>query len=78
MVIRKKMSVLFKVRPKIKVNVQLNWIETTAGGLSYELSVNGAKKLMETEILIKMDIGHFTLVNMRVSAKKTDMYRACT
>ena len=60
MVIQKKMSALFKVRPKIKVNVQLNWSETTASGLSYELSVNGAKKLMETEILIKMDIGHFT------------------
>ena len=60
MVIQKKMSTLFKVRPKIKVNVQLNWIETTASGLSYELSVSGAKKLMETEILIKMDIGHFT------------------
>ena len=72
------MSTLFKVRPKIKVNVQLNQIETTASGLSYELSVNGAKKLMETEILIKMDIEHFTQVNMRVSAKQTDMYRACT
>ena len=32
------------------------------------------KKLMETGILlIKMDIAHFTLVNMRVSAKKTIM-----
>ena len=32
------------------------------------------KKLMETGILlIKMDIAHFKLVNMRVSAKKTVM-----
>ena len=77
------MRALFKIRPKPKVNVQLNWIsrfsksswiETTASGLSYELGVNGAKKLMETGILlIKMDIAHFTLVNMRVSAKKIIM-----
>ena len=74
------MRALFKTRPKPKVNVRLNWIsrfsksswiETTASGLSYELGVNGAKKLMETGILlIKTDIAHFTLVNMRVSAKK--------
>ena len=32
------------------------------------------KKLMETGILlIEMDIAHLTLVNMRVSAKKTVM-----
>ena len=77
------MRASFKIRPKPKVNVQLNWIsrfsksswiETTANGLSYELGVNGAKKFMETGILIiKMDIAHFTLVNMRVSAKKTVM-----
>ena len=77
------MRALFKIKPKPKVNVQLNWIsrfsksswiETTANGLSYELGVNGAKKFMETGILIiKMDIAHFTLVNMRVSAKKTVM-----
>ena len=77
------MRALFKTRPKPKVNVRLNWIsrfsksswiETTASGLSYELGVNGAKKLMETGILlIKMDIAHFTLVNMRVSAKETAM-----
>ena len=70
--------------PKGNVNVQLNWIsrfsksswtETTASGLSYELGVNGAKKLMETWILlIKMDIAQFTLVNMRVSVKKTYGY----
>ena len=74
------MRALFKTRPKPKVNVRLNWIsrfsksswiETTASGLSYELGVNGAKKLMETGILlIKTDIAHFTLVNMRLSAKK--------
>ena len=74
------MRALFKTRPKPKVNVRLNWIsrfsksswiETTASGLSYELGVNGAKKLMETGILlIKTDIAHFTLANMRVSAKK--------
>ena len=78
-----KEDALFKTRPKPKVNGQLrwisrfsksNWIETTASGLSYELGVNGAKKLMETGILlIKMDIAHFTLVNMRVSAKKIIM-----
>ena len=75
-----KEDALFKTRSKPKVNVQLrwislfsksSWIKTTASGLSYELGVNGEKKLMETGILlIKMDIAHFTLVNMRVSAKK--------
>ena len=75
-----KEDALFKTRHKPKVNVQLHWIslfsksswiKTTASGLSYELGVNGEKKLMETGILlIKMDIAHFTLVNMRVSAKK--------
>ena len=75
-----KEDALFKTRHKPKGNVQLHWIslfsksswiKTTASGLSYELGVNGEKKLMETGILlIKMDIAHFTLVNMRVSAKK--------
>ena len=79
MVISKE-DTLFKTRHKPKVNFQLHWIslfsksswiKTTASGLSYELGVNGEKKLMETGILlIKMDIAHFTLVNMRVSAKK--------
>ena len=78
-----KEDALFKTRSKPKVNVQLrwislfsksSWIKTTASGLSYELGVNGEKKLMETGILlIKMDIAHFTLVNIRVSAKKTFM-----
>ena len=53
MVIQKE-DALFKTRPKPKVNVQLrwisrfsrsSWIETTASGLSYELGVNGAKKV---------------------------------
>ena len=67
---------LFKTRLKPKVNVQLrwislfskfSWIKTTASGLSYELGVNGEKKLMETGILlIKMDIAHFTLLNMEI------------
>ena len=58
-------------RLQTKVNVQLRWISTfsksswikaTASGLSYELGVNGEKKLMETGILlIKMDIAHFAL-----------------
>ena len=75
-----KEDALFKTRSKPKVNVQLrwislfsksSWIETTASGLSYELGVNGSKMLMETEVLlIKMEIAHFTLVNIRVSAKK--------
>ena len=79
-----KEDALFKTRPKPKVNIQWlrwisrfsksSWIETTASGLSYELGVNGAKKFMETGILIiKINISHFTLVNMRVSSKKTVM-----
>ena len=75
MVISKK-DALFKTRPKPKVNVQLrwislfsksSWIKTTASGLSYELGVNGEKKLMEIgPSLIKMDIAHFTLVNLEI------------
>ena len=75
MVISKE-DALFKTRPKPKVNVQLcwisifskfTWITTTATVLSYELGVNGEKKLMETKILlIKMDIAHFTLVNLEL------------
>ena len=71
-----KEDALFITRPKLKVNVQLrwinlfskfSWIKTTASGLSYELGVNGEKKLMETGILlIKMDIAHFTLVNLEI------------
>ena len=49
-----KEEALFKTRPKPKVNVQLrwislfsksSWIKTTASGLSYELGVNGEKKV---------------------------------
>ena len=71
-----KEDALFKTRPKPKVNVQLrwislfsksSWIKTTASSLSYELGGNGEKKLMETRILlIKMDIAHFTLVNLEI------------
>ena len=71
-----KQDLLFKTSPKPKVNVQLrwislfsksSWIKTTASGLSYELGVNGEKKLMKTGILlIKMDIAHFTLVNLEI------------
>ena len=57
-----------------KVNAQLPWISLfsksswiKASGLSYKLGVNGEKKLMETGILlIKMDIAHFTLVNLEI------------
>ena len=49
----------------INLFLKSSWIKTTASGLSYELGVNGEKKLMETGILlIKMDIAHFTLVNL--------------
>ena len=71
-----KEDALFKTRSKPKVNVQLrwislfsksSWIKTTASGLSYELGVNGEKKLMETGILlIKMDIANFTMVNLEI------------
>ena len=70
-----KEDALFKTITKPKVNIQLrwsslfwksSWVKTTASGLSYELGVNGKKKLMETGILlIKMDIAHFTLVNSK-------------
>ena len=57
----------FKIRSKPKVNVQFCWIKTTASGLSYELGVNGQKKLMKTVILlIKTDIAYFTLVNLEI------------
>ena len=74
MVISKE-DVLFKTRPKPKVNAQWRWIslfatsnliKTTTSGLSYELGVNGEKKLMETGILIKMNLAHFSLANLEV------------
>ena len=51
----------------ISLYSKYSWIKTTASGLSYELRVNGEKKLMETEILlIKMDIAYFRLVNFEI------------
>ena len=45
-----------------------SWIKTTASGLSYELGVNGEKRVNGTRILlIKIDISHFTLVNPETS-----------
>ena len=56
-----------------KVNAQLPWISLfsksswiKASGLSYKLGVNGEKKLMETGILIKMNLAHFSLANLEV------------
>ena len=67
MVIQKE-DALFKTRPKPKVNVQLrwisrfsksSWIDTTASGWSYELGVNGAKKVNGNwDIILKN--GHST------------------
>ena len=76
MVISKE-DVLFKTRSKPKVNILLRWIslfskssciKTIASSLSYELGVNGKKKLMGTGILlIKMEKAHFTLlVNLEI------------
>ena len=45
------------------------WIKTTASGLSYGVGVNGGekKKKMETgTLLIRMDIAHFTLINLEI------------
>ena len=71
-----KEDALSKTRHRSRVNVQLHWvslfskssrIKTAVSGLPYELGVNGEKKLMETEILlIKIDIAHFTLVNLNI------------
>ena len=75
MVISKE-DALFKTRFKPRVNIQLrwislfsksSWIKTTVSGSSYELGVNGEKKLIETGILlIKMEIVHLTLVNPEI------------
>ena len=63
-----KVNVKF-TRPKPKVNVQLcwisgfsrsSWIETTASGLSYELGVNGAKKVNGNWDIINKN-GHSTI-----------------
>ena len=67
MVISKE-DALFKTRPKPKVNVQLrwislfsksSWIKTTASGLSYELGVNGEKKVNGNWDIINKN-GHST------------------
>ena len=67
MVISKE-DALFKTRPKPKVNVQLrwislfsksSWIKTTASGLSYELGVNGDKKVNGNWDIINKN-GHST------------------
>ena len=63
-----KKDALFKTRSKPKVNVQLrwisrfsksSWIEFTANGLSYELGVNGAKKVNGNWDIINKN-GHST------------------
>ena len=67
MVISKE-DALFKTRPKPKVNVQFRWIslfskssliKTSASGLSYELGVNGEKKVNENWNIISKN-GHST------------------
>ena len=51
----------------ISIFSKSSWIKTTASGLSYELGVDGEKKLMETGILlIKVEITHFILVNLEI------------
>ena len=63
-----KEDALFKTRPKPKVNVQLpwiswfsksSWIKATASGSSYELGVNGAKKVNGNWDIINKN-GHTT------------------
>ena len=63
-----KEEALFKTRPKPKVNVQLrwislfsksSWIKTTASGLSYELGLNGEKKVNGNWDIINKN-GHST------------------
>ena len=44
-----------------------SWIKTTASGLSYELGVNGEKNVNGNwDIIKKMDIAHFTQVNLEI------------
>ena len=75
MVISKE-DALFKTRRKPKVNVQLrwislfsksSWIKATASGLSYELGVNGEKKVNGNwDIINKIGHSTFTLVNLKI------------
>ena len=60
-----KEDALFKTRHKPKVNVQLHWIslfsksswiKTTASGSSYELGVNGKKKVNENWDVINKNV----------------------
>ena len=51
----------------ISIFSKSSWIKATVSGLSYELGVDGEKKLMETGILlIKVEITHFILVNLEI------------
>ena len=63
-----KQDTIFKTTSKPKVNVQLrwisqfskpSWIKTTASGLSYELGVNGEKKVNGNWDIINKN-GHST------------------
>ena len=76
-----KEDALFKARPPCtNVNVHLcwislflksRWIKTTVSRLYYEVGVNGEKKSMKIRIfLIKIDIAHFTLVNLETLTVK--------
>ena len=67
-----KEDVLFKTRPKPKVNVQLRWISLFSKSswikaTANELGVNAEKKVNGNwDIIIKMDIANFTLVNLHI------------
>ena len=67
-----KEDVLFKTRPKPKVNVQLRWISLFSKSswikaTASELGVNAEKKVNGNwDIIIKMDIANFTLVNLHI------------
>ena len=72
----KRRCTIYNQTTKPKVNVQLcwislfsksSWIKTTASGLSYELGVNGEKNVNGNwDIIKKMDIAHFTQVNLEI------------
>ena len=72
----KRRCIIYNQTTEPKVNVHLcwislfsksSWIKSSTRGLSHELGVNGEKTLMETGILlIKMDIAHFTFVNLDI------------
>ena len=69
-----KEDALFKTRHKPKVNVQLHWIslfsksswiKTTASGLSYEVGVNGEKKVNGNWGIVNKN-GHSTVVKLEI------------